>query len=161
MGYSGFLMAGKKKAKSGRKAAASRRNTFKALSRKRRSVAKKAAPKKKSNIKKTSKEAPPKLSKKEEEKRRKAEELMARGRERGFVTYDEILKSFPTIEDDVLFLEELYERFATAKIDVLEGGGMLEVTEESTAYSRTDSGHDSIQMYLREIGKYPLLNTQE
>src|SRR5581483_10120985 len=28
-------------------------------------------------------------------------------------------------------------------------------------YSRSDSQYDSIQMYLREIGKYPLLNAQE
>ncbi|HEV7449230.1 MAG TPA: sigma-70 family RNA polymerase sigma factor, partial [Candidatus Paceibacterota bacterium] len=78
------------------------------------------------------------------------------------VTYDEILKSFPSVEDDVMFLEELYEKFSTAGIDVLEGGGLLEVAEEPTekGYSRSDSSYDSIQMYLREIGKYPLLNAQ-
>jgi len=47
---------------------------------------------------------------------------MVRGRQRGFVTYDEILKSFPTIESDVMFLEDMYEKFSTAGIDVLEGG---------------------------------------
>ncbi|MBI2004822.1 sigma-70 family RNA polymerase sigma factor [Patescibacteria group bacterium] len=100
-----------------------------------------------------------KVARKAAEHQKKAEALMARGRERGFVTYDEILKSFPTIETDVLFLEELYERFATAHIDVLEGGGMLEVSEDplEKGYSRSDSQYDSIQMYLREIGKYPLL----
>ena len=88
---------------------------------------------------------------------------MARGRARGFVTYDEILKSFHNIEEDVLFLEELYEKFAAAHIDVLEGGGMLEVTEEhpEKGYARSDSQYDSIQMYLREIGKYPLLSAVE
>ena len=88
---------------------------------------------------------------------------MARGRERGFVTYDEILKAFPTIESDVLFLEELYDKFSTARIDVLEGGGMLELHEEppEKGYARSDSSYDSIQMYLREIGKYPLLNAQQ
>ena len=88
---------------------------------------------------------------------------MARGRQRGFVTYDEILKSFPNIETDVLFLEELYEKFSTAHIDVLEGGGMLEIEQEPAekGYARSDSQYDSIQMYLREIGKYPLLNAQQ
>ncbi|OGC87643.1 hypothetical protein A3D70_01510 [Candidatus Adlerbacteria bacterium RIFCSPHIGHO2_02_FULL_54_18] len=88
---------------------------------------------------------------------------MERGRQRGFVTYDEILKLFPHIETDVLFLEELYEKFGTAHIDVLEGGGMLEITEDPAekGYSRSDSQYDSIQMYLREIGKYPLLSGQE
>ena len=106
----------------------------------------------------------PKLAKRLREQERKAEALMVRGRQRGFVTYDEILKSFPTIESDVLFLEQLYEKFSTAGIDVLEGGGMLEVTDEHLlpkGYSRSDSQYDSIQMYLREIGKYPLLNAQQ
>src|SRR3989344_393156 len=51
----------------------------------------------------------PKLAKKIAEQNRKAEALMVRGRQRGFVTYDEILKAFPNIETDVMFLEELYE----------------------------------------------------
>lgn len=103
-----------------------------------------------------------KVSKKAEEHNRKAEQLMERGRQRGFVTYDEILKAFPNIEIDVDFLEDLYERFSTAHIDVLEGGGMLEIADETPekGYSRSDSSYDSIQMYLREIGKYPLLNAQ-
>ena len=151
----------KKKKGGGRGRVATRRSTFRALSHKRRSLVKKATPKKKVAPKALKVEKPAKLSKKEEERLKKAEALMARGRERGFVTYDEIIKSFPTIEEDVIFLEELYERLSTAHIDVLEGGGMLEVNDDTTAYSRGDSGHDSIQMYLREIGKYPLLNTQE
>ncbi len=105
---------------------------------------------------------PVKVDKKAAEKEKKAQALLAHGRERGFVTYDEILKQFPTIEDDVAFLEELYEKLSTAAIDVLEGGGMLDVAEEEpNTYSRGDSSYDSIQMYLREIGRYPLLNAQE
>lgn len=91
----------------------------------------------------------------------KVEHLVTRGKERGFVTYDEILKEFPTIETDIVFLDELYEKFGTLGIDVLEGGGLLEIPEEKTgkqyAYSRGDSSYDSIQMYLREIGQYPLI----
>ena len=97
------------------------------------------------------------------EQDKKAAALLARGRERGFVTYDEILKNFPNVENDVSFLEDLYEKLSTAHIDVLEGGGMLEVHDDITdAYSTGgDSQYDSIQMYLREIGKYPLLNTKD
>lgn len=115
---------------------------------------KKAAPAPKSN---------PKLQKKLDEQGKKAEALMASGRQRGFVTYDEILKAFPNIETNVDFLEELYEKFSTAHIDVLEGGGMLDLTEAEPdkGYSRSDSQYDSIQMYLREIGKYPLLNGEQ
>ncbi|MDP3962255.1 MAG: sigma-70 family RNA polymerase sigma factor [bacterium] len=94
----------------------------------------------------------------------KADRLTAKGKERGFVTYDEILKEFPTIEQDIVFLDELYTRFATGGIDVLEGGGLLEVEPEvapSKKYSygsRSDSSYDSIQMYLKEIGQYPLIS---
>src|ERR1700722_13633579 len=50
----------------------------------------------------------------------KVEGLIRLGRERGYVTYDEILREFPTIEDNVVLLEEMYERFSSAGIDVLE-----------------------------------------
>lgn len=97
----------------------------------------------------------------------KANALIERGRQRGYITYDEILREFPTIENDVSFLEDLYERLATASIDVLESGGMLgkDVTEnmldKRNMYRRSESGFDSIQMYLREIGQYPLLTGLE
>jgi len=92
----------------------------------------------------------------------RTERLIARGKERGFVTYDEILREFPTIETDIMFLDELYEKLHKLNIDVLEGGGLLEIPEEEPkskySYSaRSDSSYDSIQMYLREIGQYPLI----
>ncbi len=91
----------------------------------------------------------------------KMERLFSRGRERGFVTYDEILKEFPNIETNILLLDSLYEKLHTLGVDILEGGGLLEMPEEETgkahAYSRSDSSYDSIQMYLREIGQYPLI----
>jgi len=94
----------------------------------------------------------------------KSNRLVQKGRDRGFVTYDEILKEFPQIENDVLFLDELYTKFATANVDVLEGGGLLEVEDlshkkvPSHLLRNPDSAYDSIQMYLKEIGQYPLIN---
>jgi len=97
--------------------------------------------------------------------RSRVDALITLGRERGYITYDEILREFPTIEDNVLLLEEMYERFSAAGIDVLEGGGMLEDNSADTVlekkklqHRRADAGFDSVQMYLREIGQYPLLN---
>ena len=91
--------------------------------------------------------------------------LITLGRERGYITYDEIMREFPQIEDNVMLLEEMYEKFSTAGIDVLEGGGMLEDTsgqdvleKKKLQNRRSDSSYDSVQMYLREIGQYPLLN---
>lgn len=95
----------------------------------------------------------------------KAEKLISKGKERGYVTYNEILKEFPTIEEDVVFLEELYERLSSSGVDVLESGGMLEEVPDEVVmrggYRGEGSAHDSIQMYLREIGQYPLLTAQE
>lgn len=103
----------------------------------------------------------PKNTKQKVDQAVKTDRLITRGKERGFVTYDEILREFPTIETDIMFLDELYEKLNTLGIDVLEGGGLLEVPEEETgkkySYSRGDSTYDSIQMYLREIGQYPLI----
>lgn len=159
--------AKKTRKKAPRKASVTaKRSKFKAAAAKRRA---KAAPKKAKKKGKVSSNSSaklalsPKAQRKADEQNKKAEALMASGRQRGFVTYDEILKSFPNIETDVMFLEELYERFASAKIDVLESGGMLDVSDENLekGYSRNDSQYDSIQMYLREIGKYPLLNAEQ
>ncbi|MCA9359887.1 sigma-70 family RNA polymerase sigma factor [Candidatus Nomurabacteria bacterium] len=137
-------------------------------------VAKKAASSVKKEVKKSAakapkakKEVPRKLTKSEKLLEAKAAELMRLGKERGYVTYDELLRSFPEIEKDVEFLDTLYEKFSIAGIDVLQSGGMLgedpsvEVLAQKNAFKRSDSGYDSIQMYLREIGQYPLLNAHE
>src|SRR3989344_5297673 len=120
----------------------------------------------KAKISKTPKISPVKLSKKETLLQSKAEKVIAKGRERGFVTYDEILKEFPTIETDIMFLDQLYEKLSTAGIDVLEGGGILNIETEVTegkkySYYFSGGGYVSIQMYLKEIGQYPLLNAAQ
>lgn len=99
------------------------------------------------------------------EKGDKALRLIQKGKERGYITYSEILREFPHVEEDVNFLDELYERFTTAGIDILEGG-MLEDTADEYLASRNikgreSTGYDSIQIYLREIGQYPLLTGME
>ena len=160
----------KKKAAPKKKAAkkTTKKSVRKATSKKK--TAKKAAKKAgKRSAKKATKKAAPKKkvsrSKKRAQLEEKAEALIARGKERGYITYNEILKSFPTIEEDVVFLEDLYERFSTSGIDVLESGGMLEEVSDDVVmrggYRGEGSSHDSIQMYLREIGQYPLLNAAQ
>jgi len=120
--------------------------------------------------------AAPKLSRKEAVM--KAEEnikaLLTRGRDRGFVTYSEILHYFPSIEDEVLLLEDLYERFEREHIEVLETKEFIGDTKEKPAKkqsgarrSREDAmdfdqlAQDSVQMYLREIGKISLISADE
>ena len=65
------------------------------------------------------------------------------------------------IEGDIFFLDALYERLAVAGVDVLEGGNLLDLDEtEKTlkGYAKEGSSYDSIQMYLKEIGRYPLIS---
>lgn len=117
---------------------------------------------KKAKVVSKPKKISPKQAKQKVDQALKTERLVSRGKERGFVTFDEILKEFPTIENDIMFLDELYEKLHNLGIDILEGGGLLELPEEVSdkkyAYSRGgDSSYDSIQMYLREIGQYPLI----
>jgi len=99
---------------------------------------------------------------------KKADRLVVLGKNRGYVTYDEILKEFPTVEEDVYFLDELYKKLQDSGIDILEGGGLLDVHSDGDDFlkkygiSSKSENYDSIQMYLKEIGQYPLiLATQE
>ena len=111
---------------------------------------------KKKNVKLTSAE------RKEQNLANIANELIEKGRKRGFITYDEILKTFPDIENNILFLDELYEKFAIAGIDVLEGGNLLNLNNDLTDKDLNKSTmHDSIQMYLKEIGQYPLIHASD
>jgi RNA polymerase primary sigma factor len=129
----------------------------------------KKVPAKKVEVKeKPKKVVPPRpLTRSEKLLEAKAADLMQMGKDRGYVTHDELLRSFPEIEKDVMFLDALYERFAIAGIDVLASGGMLgddpsdAILAQKNAFKRSDSSYDSIQMYLREIGQYPLLNAHE
>jgi len=168
----------KAKTKSPQKKAIIKKKVPKKGPQKKKSVVKKALKKvaKKSTIKKAAQKKAPakkvtakpkKLSKAGQLQESKAVALLAIGRGRGYITYDEILKEFPTIEKDVDFLEDLYERLSTASVDVIGGGGMLgddlgdSLLDRKNVYKRSDSAYDSIQMYLREIGQYPLLTGLE
>lgn len=124
---------------------------------KKKSVVKKSVFAKKV-VKKTSK-----MTLKQKDMESRLLKLLTKGKERGFITYDEILREFPKIEENIIFLNELYVRLSSASIDVLEGGGMLEFEDENAnkkVYGgrKLDPSYDSIQIYLKEIGQYPLIN---
>ncbi len=93
----------------------------------------------------------------------KAQELLAKGKKRGFITYDEILKMFPDIENNIAFLDDIYEKFSVAGIDVLEGGNLLDVdnTEDLSKYVKDSHSFSSVQMYLKDIGQYALINAAQ
>ena len=116
---------------------------------------------------KKSTEAPvKKFSPKKEFSEEKVSQLIRRGKTRGFVTYSEILSMFQHIERNIIFLEDLYSRLQESGIDVVEGRDILEVDEKKTKEVKLREamdhlGTDSIQMYLREIGKISLISGDE
>lgn len=130
-----------------------------------KSVVKKSAKKvvAKKPVKKAVKAAVKTRSKKvpKSDKDKRLEKLVALGRERGFVTHDGILKEFPNIETDVDFLEDLYTKFEEANIDVVDSGGILGLDDHDDLIKKSTGKYDSIQIYLKEIGKYKLLSAAE
>jgi RNA polymerase primary sigma factor len=95
-------------------------------------------------------------------------ELIERGRPRGFVTDNEILYYFPKIEDNVKLLDEIYDRLENAGIKVIETSALIDFSKDekevNTLDDSMDLGNDvpdAVQMYLKEIGKTALLTKDE
>ena len=110
--------------------------------------------------------------------------LIEKGKEQGYVTYDDILDVFPEAEDELDKIDELYQRLMGEGVAVLaDGRGSEEpdrafvskqdeeerirtmrvpattgLTEEELASGALD---DPVRMYLREIGRVNLLTAQE
>jgi RNA polymerase primary sigma factor len=106
-----------------------------------------------------------KSEKKQELNENQLAELIERGKERGYVTDTEVLHFFPNIEDDVTFLDTVYSTLDKQNIKVIETSQLItvpekdEVSEKELAAATSIDGEmpDSVQMYLKEIGKAPLL----
>lgn len=90
----------------------------------------------------------------------KVQELLAKGKERGFVTQEEILYFFPEIENDISGLEALFERLEKEGIEIKESKELLEREEKEPLFVPEEE-IDAVQMYLREIGQYPPLTAEE
>lgn len=156
------------------KKAPAKKVTKKAPAKKVPAPKKKVVKEKKVPEKKEKMAPPPKktMSKERKALEHKLTSLVNKGRDRGFVTYDEILRVFPEIEKNIDFLDEVYDRLGDMGVDILESGGLLDMDKDedtpppatgaSKKYLTTKSSpYDSTQMYLREIGQYPLLAARD
>lgn len=148
---------------------------------------KKTAAKKTTTKKKTAKKkSPAKTTRKKTKKpatRKKVEKpneeqldlLIKKGRSRGFITEQEILHTFPEVEEYLSLYEEFLNELDKHGLQVVESrtgvlttgpekAEILEkigITKDKKRLDLSDISEDSIQMYLREIGKVPLLSGEE
>lgn len=106
--------------------------------------------------------------------------LIERGKQRGFVMEDEILHVLGSIEENLEELEQLYDKFESLGIKLLTSEEVLreEIEKEASRKEATpaakekaakeealadgfDGSADSVQMYLKEIGRVALLTGDE
>ncbi|MGE3797792.1 MAG: sigma-70 factor domain-containing protein, partial [Thermomicrobiales bacterium] len=94
-------------------------------------------------------------------------DLLAKGRDQGFVLADEIIALFPNIEEHVENLDDFYTSLVSEGIEVLEQApsslasrNQLAAEERQAAADQQSGVGDSVRLYLQQIGETDLLTMQ-
>ena len=100
------------------------------------------------------------------------ENLVAKGKEEGFLLQEDITEAFPRAEDDIETLDDFYASLVHNNIDVVTKvprprGNGTEIKDEATTkhdHAQDDplgGVNDSVRLYLQEIGETDLLTMDQ